>query len=284
MAREQEVSTINGLYQLSGHEEMGRHHHGGGFLKHLHLPHIKISIIKVLAAPARAGFLLATEMNIGGLAKHFAKVYQHDPNAVKSFWRKFGGDEGKFLKAISKGAHQRINAPEEITNPTTGQKIVVFRLPAATNYKLVAWGGRRRSFNSCFWQPAPPMRPQQVGFLPAVGIAAAAPIIVAAISFLTHIKKKDGTPVLNPDSVVGDLAGVSQLATDATQQLKGDASYTKETMDVVKGMDGEIPGGGLVKDHQFKGEGGFFDKDILGIPMPVVLLGAAGTMYLVMRK
>lgn len=64
---------------------------------------------KVGLAPARAGFLLAVDMNVLKLAKRLVQAYSNHPEEVKSFWSKFGGDFEKLKKAINKGAKSNIN-------------------------------------------------------------------------------------------------------------------------------------------------------------------------------
>lgn len=64
---------------------------------------------KVGLAPARAGFLLATDMNVLKVAKRLAQAYEEHPEQIKKFWEKFGGDFDKLKKAINKGAKTNIN-------------------------------------------------------------------------------------------------------------------------------------------------------------------------------
>lgn len=64
---------------------------------------------KVGLAPARAGFLLATDMNVLKVAKRMAQAYEKHPEEIKKFWEKFGGNFDKLKKAINKGAKANIN-------------------------------------------------------------------------------------------------------------------------------------------------------------------------------
>jgi len=64
---------------------------------------------KVGLAPARAGFLLAVDMNVLKVAKRLAQAYNKHPEEIKKFWTKFGGDFDKLKKAINKGAKANIN-------------------------------------------------------------------------------------------------------------------------------------------------------------------------------
>lgn len=64
---------------------------------------------KVGLAPARAGFLVAVEKNVLKVAKRLAQAYQKNPEELKKFWSKFGGDFDKLKKAINKGAKTNIN-------------------------------------------------------------------------------------------------------------------------------------------------------------------------------
>ena len=71
---------------------------------------------KVGLAPARAGFLLAVDMNVLKVAKRLVQAYEKHPEEVKKFWTKFGGDFEKLKKAINKGAKANINGtrPSEL--------------------------------------------------------------------------------------------------------------------------------------------------------------------------
>ena len=71
---------------------------------------------KVGLAPARAGFLLAVDLNLLKLAKRLEQAYNKHPDQIKKFWDKFGGNWDKLKKAINKGAKANINGikPSEI--------------------------------------------------------------------------------------------------------------------------------------------------------------------------
>jgi len=64
---------------------------------------------KVGLAPARAGFLLAVDLNVLKLAKRLEQAYKKHPDEIKKFWDKFGGNWDKLKSAINKGAKANIN-------------------------------------------------------------------------------------------------------------------------------------------------------------------------------
>lgn len=66
-------------------------------------------VAKIALAPARVAFLAVVSLNLFKIADKFKQGLQKDPGKVKAFWKKFKGDEKKFLAAIDKGA--KVKAP-----------------------------------------------------------------------------------------------------------------------------------------------------------------------------
>jgi hypothetical protein len=64
---------------------------------------------KVGLTPARAGFLLAVNLNMLKIAKRLEQAYKKKPDEIKKFWDKFGGNWDKLKSAINKGAKANIN-------------------------------------------------------------------------------------------------------------------------------------------------------------------------------
>lgn len=103
------------IYYLSGYDEtaeIGRRKKGGGLFKKGGLKKafqkIKGKVAKVGLAPARGAFLTLVSLNALKLAKKLAKAWQRNPEKVKSFWQKFGGDPDKLKNAIIKGSKTQI--------------------------------------------------------------------------------------------------------------------------------------------------------------------------------
>ncbi len=104
------------IYYLSGYDETAeigrRRRGGGGFFKKGGIKKafqkFKGKVAKVGLAPARGAFLTLVSLNALKLAKKLAKGWQKDPEKIKSFWRKFGGDPDKLKKAIIKGSKTQI--------------------------------------------------------------------------------------------------------------------------------------------------------------------------------
>ena len=63
---------------------------------------------KIAVAPARASFLLAVSLNVLKLAKRLAQAYKKNPQKIKDFWIKLGGDEAKLKQAIEKGSKSKL--------------------------------------------------------------------------------------------------------------------------------------------------------------------------------
>lgn len=69
-----------------------------------------LKAVKTIAiAPARAAFLLAVTLNALKLAKRLAQAYKKNPQKIKDFWKKFGGNEAKLKKAIEKGSKSTLS-------------------------------------------------------------------------------------------------------------------------------------------------------------------------------
>lgn len=69
-----------------------------------------LKAIKTIAvAPARGAFLLAVSLNALKLAKRLAQAYKKNPQKIKDFWKKFGGDDEKLKQAIEKGSKSKLS-------------------------------------------------------------------------------------------------------------------------------------------------------------------------------
>lgn len=69
-----------------------------------------LKAIKTIAvAPARGAFLLAVSLNALKLAKRLSQAYKKNPQKIKDFWKKFGGDEAKLKQAIEKGSKSKLS-------------------------------------------------------------------------------------------------------------------------------------------------------------------------------
>ncbi len=66
-------------------------------------------VARIALAPARVAFLAVVSLNLFKIAEKFKTGLQKDPGKVKAFWKKFKGDEKKFIAAIDKGA--KVKAP-----------------------------------------------------------------------------------------------------------------------------------------------------------------------------
>jgi hypothetical protein len=85
-------------------------------------------VAKVALGPSRIAFLAIVEINLAGIAKKLAKGYQKNPDKIKNFWAKFGGDWKKLAAAISKGSKQKIGvAPAAAAAAAT--PIIVVLIP-----------------------------------------------------------------------------------------------------------------------------------------------------------
>jgi hypothetical protein len=66
-------------------------------------------VLRVPMAPARAAFLAAVSINALKLATKLVAGYKKNPDKVRKFWQKAGGDWSKLAQAISKGAKTQIS-------------------------------------------------------------------------------------------------------------------------------------------------------------------------------
>lgn len=62
---------------------------------------------KLTLAPARGAFLALVAINFRNLATRQAQLMQKNPNDLKGFWLKLGGDYNKLVDAINKGKSKR---------------------------------------------------------------------------------------------------------------------------------------------------------------------------------
>lgn len=90
-------------------------------------PFIKkgFSKIKTIGlAPARGPFLVLVNVNFRNLAKKFEKALEKNPEKVKNFWLKIGGDFNALNKAIEKGAKKKpLFGGKEINGATSVEYI-----------------------------------------------------------------------------------------------------------------------------------------------------------------
>lgn len=61
------------------------------------------AVIKVAAAPVRNSFLLLVKVNFKNLAGKLKKVYDTNPDKLKTFWSQFGGSWDSLIKNINTG-------------------------------------------------------------------------------------------------------------------------------------------------------------------------------------
>jgi hypothetical protein len=62
---------------------------------------------KILMAPARNGYLVLVRLNFRGLATKQAKLQAKDPQGLKAFWEKLGGNFDALKSAINAGKNKR---------------------------------------------------------------------------------------------------------------------------------------------------------------------------------
>lgn len=115
-------------------------------------------IAKVALTPARNAYLAMVGLNLKGMAKRLNMAIAKDPNKVKQFWTvKFKGNWKSLLKAVQRGSRK-------------GQKF--------TPAKVAGMIG------TAYYGDA------QVGFVGEAALAAAAPIVIAAMELLKSILGK----------------------------------------------------------------------------------------------
>jgi Ni/Co efflux regulator RcnB len=67
-------------------------------------------VAKVAAGPARAAFLILVAANAFKLGDKLAEGYRKDPNKIKGWWSRFGGEWGALVQAVNKRAKQPIGS------------------------------------------------------------------------------------------------------------------------------------------------------------------------------
>jgi hypothetical protein len=91
------------------------------------------AVIKVAGAPVRNSFLLLVKFNFKNLAGKLKRVYDTNPDKLKTFWSKFSGQWDSLVKAINTGVTKKAIgsylgipvAPAVATAVTTASPILV---------------------------------------------------------------------------------------------------------------------------------------------------------------
>jgi vacuolar-type H+-ATPase subunit E/Vma4 len=65
------------------------------------------AVIKVAGAPVRNSFLLLVKLNVKNLAGKLKKVYDTNPDKLKTFWSGFSGQWDSLVKAINTGYNKK---------------------------------------------------------------------------------------------------------------------------------------------------------------------------------
>jgi|GEM_PF-3781310 len=65
-------------------------------------------VAKIAAGPARAAFLILVAANAFKLGDKLAEGYRKDPNKIKGWWSRFGGEWNALVQAVNKRAKQPI--------------------------------------------------------------------------------------------------------------------------------------------------------------------------------
>lgn len=81
-------------------------------------------VLRVPMAPARVAFLGAVSINALKLATKLVQAYRKNPDRVKKFWQKSGGEWGKLAAAISKGAKTKISGYSQDEMGAIGASLV----------------------------------------------------------------------------------------------------------------------------------------------------------------
>jgi len=68
-------------------------------------------VAKIAAGPARAAFLILVAANAFKLGDKLAEGYRKDPNKIKGWWSRFGGEWNALVQAVNKRAKQPIGSP-----------------------------------------------------------------------------------------------------------------------------------------------------------------------------
>lgn len=139
------METIGALYELSG---IGRRKRKTKEQKKKKREERKDKIKKVFKkvakvglTPARLSFLAIVRINALKLATKLSRAYKTNPQKVKDFWSKFGGDWEKLKEVISKGSHVALSGtasrryasyvgdPATLTAIATATPIILALLP-----------------------------------------------------------------------------------------------------------------------------------------------------------
>lgn len=199
------------LVQLSGRdlETVGKKHHHG---LHIHFPRIRVA--RLALAPTRAAFLLAVEFNVHGLATHLNSIYKKRPQVINNFWKTFGGDEHKFLRAIEKGAthHALLGSPSDYISEMQ----------------------------------------ERIGIAPLAALAAATPILIAALNMFKGNKdamdKEGGHSAIN-----NTLDGISNAIQEGKAALNADERVTKSVENIPTDPTGKPYQGGILPPKKGSG-------------------------------
>lgn len=90
------------------------------------------AVIKVAGAPVRNSFLLLVKVNFKNLAGKLKRVYDTNPDKLKTFWSGFSGQWDSLIKAINTGYNKKaiggymgVVAPAVATAVTTASPILI---------------------------------------------------------------------------------------------------------------------------------------------------------------
>ena len=88
------------------------------------------AVIKVAGAPVRNSFLLLVKVNFKNLAGKLKRVYDTNPDKLKTFWSAFSGQWDSLVKAINTGYNKKALGYLGVANPvavavTTASPILV---------------------------------------------------------------------------------------------------------------------------------------------------------------
>jgi hypothetical protein len=166
---------------------------------------------KVAMAPSRAAFLLANKVNFIRLAERLTHTYEKDPERVKKFWYEFGGEFKNLLPEMEKGVrlrkkHEAKRAAKRGEHPTNDNPAGHETTPTETadHEQLSGTLG-------------------VTGYDDAAYVAAASPIIIAALKMFGKTGDKKGANLQDSEALAalkehllsGNTPGVEVHATDA---------------------------------------------------------------------
>ena len=77
------------------------------------------AVIKVAGAPVRNSFLLLVKVNFKNLAGKLKRVYDTNPDKLKTFWSGFSGQWDSLVKAINTGYKKKALGYLGVANPVT---------------------------------------------------------------------------------------------------------------------------------------------------------------------